>query len=296
MAVGTAARMRTSTSSMARASAANDRPGSRSTLAATSSSSGPRCRVRMWMSSSTDGAVRMASAMASWSASLADSPMSRLFISVARTKAMTPSSRPIKVEPMPSQRPDPVMADRLTAIRAITRPTSAPESSSSRTGSSGAFERRMNCSHPSPGPGRVGLPHRGAEREALHHHGDQQDGDGPAGRVQLVGMQQLLDALEQGEHRAQGEQHDRDHERPEVPLAAVAERVGGGGIPARAAVAEQQQELVAGVGQGVHALGQHRRRPGEGEADELGHGDAQVGQQCGEHRLLAAAGGHGEGF
>ena len=79
---------------------------------------------------------------------------------------------------------------------------------------------------------------------------------------------------------------------PEVALAAVAERVRLGGGELGAPVAEQQQQLVAGVGQRVHALGQHRRRAGEGEPDELGHGDAQVGQQRGEDRSLAAAGGH----
>ncbi len=51
---------------------------------------------------------------------------------------------------MPSQTPEPVTTDRTTATRAITRPTSAPESSSSSTGSSGAFERRMNSGHDAP--------------------------------------------------------------------------------------------------------------------------------------------------
>ena len=102
------------------------------------------------------------------------------------------------------------------------------------------------------------------------------------GRLELVGVQQLLDALEDGEHRAEGEQHDRHDEGPEVALAAVAERVDRGRLLLGPVAAEQQQELVAGVGQRVHALGQHRRRPGEDEADELGDGDAEVGQQGGE--------------
>ena len=73
--------------------------------------------------------------------------------------------------------------------------------------------------------------------------------------------------------------------RPEVPLAPVAERVllVGGllGPPA----AEEQQALVARVGHGVDALGQHRRGAGHREAGELGDRDRQVGEQRGDDRL-----------
>ena len=46
--------------------------------------------------------------------------------------------------PTPSHTGSPVTWATLTAMRAMTRPTWAPRSSSSTTGSSGFFERRMN--------------------------------------------------------------------------------------------------------------------------------------------------------
>ena len=65
------------------------------------------------MSTITESAATMAAVMAASSSSLADSPISRLFISMASTMAMTPSSRPMAVVPAPSQRPLPVSADMV---------------------------------------------------------------------------------------------------------------------------------------------------------------------------------------
>ena len=107
-----------------------------------------------------------------------------------------------------------------------------------------------------------------------------------------MGMDDLLDALIDGEHRAEGEEHDRHHEGPEEPLASEAELMLFGGVAPRASAAEQQQELVAGVGEGVHSLGEHGARHREREADELGHGDAQIGEERGEDRPLRLVGGH----
>ena len=73
---------------------------------------------------------------------LAASPISRPFISMARKMAMQQSSRPMAREPSASQRPLPVIAAMVTPKRANMRPTSAPESSSRTTGSSGDFVRR----------------------------------------------------------------------------------------------------------------------------------------------------------
>ena len=53
--------------------------------------------------------------------------------------------------PMPSHTASPVTSEVVTAARASTRPTSAPRSSRSTTGSSGCFERRMNCHQPTSG-------------------------------------------------------------------------------------------------------------------------------------------------
>ena len=53
----------------------------------------------MWMSCFTPGSISMAAWMASRCLRLADSPMSRLFISITRTMAMMPSSTPIEMVP-----------------------------------------------------------------------------------------------------------------------------------------------------------------------------------------------------
>ena len=52
-----------------------------------------------------------------------------------------------------------------------------------------------------------------------------EDADGDAEALDLVRVAQLLDALVEGEQAAHREQHEGDDERPEVALAAVAERV-----------------------------------------------------------------------
>ncbi|OLT15763.1 hypothetical protein BJF78_16135 [Pseudonocardia sp. CNS-139] len=77
----------------------------------------------------------------------APSPMSRLFISMIRMIAITPSSTPMEIVPNASKTGSPVSTLSPTPSSARTRPTSAPRSSSSTTGSSGTFDWRMNCHH-----------------------------------------------------------------------------------------------------------------------------------------------------
>ena len=102
------------------------------------------------------------------------------------------------------------------------------------------------------------------------------------------GCVQLVDALVDREEAADREQDDRHDERVDVALAAVAERVLAVGRFLRLAAAEQQQQLVAGVGEGVDALGEHRGRAREEPRDELGQGDAHVRQERRDDRLAAA--------
>ena len=142
-AVGTARRTLVSTRFTVSTASETDSPGISSILAPTSSSSGPMCWVRMWIRRCTLGSISMAAAIFSWSVTLADSPMSRPFISIASTMAMPIRSRPIDSVPMPSHRGSPVMCETVTAVRAMTRPTRAPRSSSRTTGSSGCLVRRM---------------------------------------------------------------------------------------------------------------------------------------------------------
>ena len=106
----------------------------------------------------------------------------------------------------------------------------------------------------------VGLLDRRAQRERLEHDRDQQDPDGDAEALDLVRVAQLRDALVEREQAAHREQHEGDDERPEVALAPVAERVLGVGLAPGPPAAEQQQRLVAGVGERVDGLGQQAGR------------------------------------
>jgi hypothetical protein len=97
------------------------------------------------------------------------------------------------------------------------------------------------------------------------------------------GLVILCYAFVDGEDRADGEQHDRDHEPVEVPLTAEAERVLLGRRPVGPPAPDQQQHLVAGIGDRVHRLGQHRRGPAHQEGDELDYRDAEVGGERRQH-------------
>ncbi|OIQ69409.1 hypothetical protein GALL_489890 [mine drainage metagenome] len=143
-AIGTAARVRASASSIAWAtSAAVAAPGT-SIFSATSSSSGPRCIVRRWITEDTPGPTN-ATRIRSTTSRAADSPSSRDRVSTESTTAMITSRMPIPAVPPASHRPSPVASVMLTPPRASTSPTSAPKSSRSTTGSSGAFAPRMNA-------------------------------------------------------------------------------------------------------------------------------------------------------
>ena len=256
-----------------------------SSLAVSSTSSGPRCCVRRWMMRDTSGPPRMAARISSSTCGATASPMSRLFISIASTTAITPRSRPIPMLPSASHRALPVISARLMPTSANMSPTSAPVSSSSTTGSSGLLVVRMNVHHDLR-PRRRGLVARGAQRPPLQHDRDAEHAERPDRRVELVGVDELLDALVQSEHRAEGEEHERDDERPEVALGAEPERVLGGRFLLRALAAEEQQPLVAGVGDRVDRLRQHRRRPGDHERGELRDRDAEVGEERGDDGAL----------
>jgi len=89
----------------------------------------------------------------------------------------------------------------------------------------------------------------GHQREGLECNRNEENPDCDGEAFGLVGMTQLLDALVQGEETAHAEQHERDDEGPEVTLAAVAERTSLARPSFRPVAAEQQQCLVAGVGE-----------------------------------------------
>ena len=91
----------------------------------------------------------------------------------------------------------------------------------------------------------------------------------------------MHDALVDRYAGADGEDQKRHDEAPEIDLAAMAERVGAVGLGARAAQAVEQQHLVAGVDQRMHAFRQHRGRAGDRGGDELGDRDQQVADERG---------------
>jgi len=114
----------------------------------------------------------------------------------------------------------------------------------------------------------------------------------------LVRVDELVDAFVDGEEATHAEQNEGHDEAPEEPLAAEAEGVLLGRLAPGPAAAEEQQALVAGVGDRVDPFGQHRRRAGDGEGHELGQGDPEVGQEGGGDgpgRPVAVVGGaHGD--
>ena len=262
-----------------------------SIFAPTRISSGPMCSVRMWISWSTWSLDSIAATIAERMSADADSPISRLFISITSTIAITINNRPMLIEPTASHRASSVVCAITTPPSARSNPVSAPTSSNSTTGSSGCFVPPDEAP-----PTRAGLTdvvrllHRRAQRERLQHDRHEQDPDRNAEALHLVRIAELLDALVQGEHAAHREQHHRHRERPEVSLSPVAERVLRCCRLAGTLAAEEQQQLVAGVGSRVDRLGQQARRPGDQETDELADRNPQVGEERREDRLAAAVG------
>ena len=208
------------------------------TFAATRSSSGPRCRVLRWMIRSMPSVPRRASAIRSSASTEADSPSSRLLVSMASTIATATSSRPISAVPATSNHRFWVIRESPTPRSAKKRPISAAKSSSRMTGSSGCFARRMNSTYDaSPltcSVSRIAVRNdsdsitiaasQDDERHPPPSAVEQRVVGMPVGRVELVS---LVVGLEEGEQAADAEQHDRDDEGVDVALAAVAEGVRG---------------------------------------------------------------------
>ena len=209
---------------------------------------------------------------------MAPSPISRLFISMIRMIAMTPSSRPIAIVPIASNTASPVSTREPHTEQRQHQPDQRAEVLQQHH----RQLRHLGLADELP-PGavalqRAGLDDRRAERVALQPDRDHQDAHRDHRRRQRLGRLQLLDALVEGEHRAEREQQQRDDERVEVAVAPVAERVLGGGGALGPLAAEQQQPLVGRVGDRVHRLREHRRRARDQVADELRDRDTGVGR------------------
>ena len=169
------------------------------------------------------------------------------------------------------------------------------------TGSSGALAERMNLRPGLLAARPVGLADRRPEGQALgddRRAEDDQRHPPPAPveqrvRVTQVDLVPLVVRLVQREQPADAEQHHGHDEAEDVALAAVAERVLGRHALLRPPAADQQQHLVARVGDGVDRLGEHRGRPGQRERAELHQRDGQVGAQRRHHRLVPTLCAHG---
>lgn len=134
----------------------------------------------------------------------------------------------------------------------------------------------------------VGLLDGRPEGEGLGDDREHEDADRPVPVLDLVRVLDLLVALVEGEHAADREQDDRDEEGVDVTLAAVPEGVLGGRLALGPLAADEKQALVTGVGEGVHRLGEHRRRAAEEERHEFRYRDREVGDECRHDRLGAA--------
>jgi hypothetical protein len=104
----------------------------------------------MTASTPEPGSPTSAASIRRTASGVAASPSSSDRISTASTAAISTSSTPIIAVPAASQRPSSVANVSDTPNSANTRPSSAPRSSSSTTGSSGAFARRTNSTHDAP--------------------------------------------------------------------------------------------------------------------------------------------------
>ena len=283
-AIGTAARTRRSAASIPAATVSARSYGRTAIFAATSRLSGPMCSVRRWMTRSTSVPSSSAATIARSTSVLADSPISRLLVSTARMTATQASNAPIASDPTPSQNS---LAGDHREGHAHGR-QEQPGQRGHVLQQDGRQLRRLGPADEGepavPVALLAGLLHRRAQREALHRDGDAQHDERDNRVTHRLGVGDLVDALVDGEQAADGEQHDRDHEGVEVPLPAVPERVLLGPRAPRPVAAEQQQHLVAAVGDRVHGLGEHRRGAGDRERDELRRRDAQVGGERREHR------------
>ena len=129
----------------------------------------------------------------------------------------------------------------------------------------------------------------GAERERLEHDGDAEDGEGPAGLLELVGVEELLDALVRWRRPRPARTGPGRRRRPRSS-ARGRSRTGARLVAARRARAPPSSSsawLPVSAREWTR-LGQHRGRAGEGEGDELRRGNAEVGEKRGDDGATAA--------
>ena len=128
---------------------------------------------------------------------------------------------------------------------------------------------------------------RCSKRICFKKDGHRQNADGPLRRIDHVWVQNFFDTLVNGEECAEREENNGDNKRPEITLASVTKRMFAVRRHSRSFASKKQQHLISSIGNRVDAFGQQRTRTGEDEANELGNGDAKVG----DHRCDNSSGG-----
>ena len=120
-------------------------------------------------------------------------------------------------------------------------------------------------------PGADLEQHRDAKHDVIDIH-----------MLDPVRVAQLVQALDERDHRAKAEDHHGDDKRPEIQLEAVAERMLRVGRAPRPTQSVKQQQLVSGIDGRVNGFAQHCRAAGHPGSDILRDGDRQIARQRGE--------------
>lgn len=107
-------------------------------------------------------------------------------------------------------------------------------------------------------------------------HGQNQHHVIPADVLQLPWVKNMLDALVQSNPAAQCKNQDRHNKAPEKHLFAIAERMVGVGRFLPLANAEQQQDAISRIHQGMNPLRKHRGRTREKGGDKFTDRDEAV--------------------
>ena len=133
---------------------------------------------------------------------------------------------------------------------------------------------------------------RAPQRPRLERDRDSEHDQRDAAVAQRFRAGQPVPALVDRVQAADEEKQQRHHHPVEVGDALIAERViGGRGAPG-ALHADEEQQLIAGVGDRVDRLRQHRTRSGIRRRNELRRCDSGIGAKCKENRA-GAIGCHG---
>ncbi len=224
------------------------------------------------------------------SALSAFSPISRLLLSRASSVDVHASTRPIRIDEMPSASGMSKCAASTVPTAAMTMPISAALSSNTHHEQRRilALDEGLRTSRASP------LALLNWRTDTSHEQPSNRNDAASTTSLTIAfsigcGLEHAVHALEDRHARAEREHQQRDDEAPEVQLAAIPRGVVAVGALLGHAHAVQQQHLVAGVDERVHRLAEHRGAAGERGRAGLGHGHQHVADQRGPDRALRAA-------